>query len=74
MDTQLAYDTVTFFEEWLLRQFNVAATDDDILRVRNVAEDLITEDAEYWSRASCTRLYEVSCESLGFKPYAHLHH
>jgi hypothetical protein len=68
---QLAYETVTFFEVWLLREFSLRATSDDCLRVRNAAEDLITDDPEYWSNNSCTRLYETACQAIGLKPYCH---
>ena len=67
----LAYETVTFFEEWLLREFNTRATDENCLRVRNAAEDLISEDADYWSAMGCLRIYDAACQSIGIKPYAH---
>lgn len=65
------YDAVTFWEEWYLRQFGERAMTDNGIRVRNAAEDLYTEDVEYWADKGCTRVYEAACCVLNLQAWWH---
>jgi len=62
-------ETVTFFEVWMLRQLGDAATNENNLKARNAAEDLIFDDVEYWSNIDCERLYLYACERAKIQPY-----
>lgn len=64
----LTYETVTFFEEWMLRNLR-DATCANALAARNAAEDLIAEDPEYWSNRDCTRIYEEACRMAKVQPW-----
>jgi hypothetical protein len=64
----IAEETVTFFEVWMLRNL-FDPTSENSLKVRNVAEDLINDDPEYWHRTDCPQLYEYACGIAKVQPW-----
>ena len=67
-ENRLAYETVTFFEGWMLRNLR-EPTCNNSLKARNAAEDLINEDPEYWNRNTCERIYEEACRIAKVQPW-----
>ena len=66
----LAYETLTHFEEWMLRHLKDDATNRQNLKARNAAEDLINSEPDWYANMDSATLYSKACEIAKVIPYS----
>jgi hypothetical protein len=59
-------DVLQFFTKWLEKEYPIIDDDDELLQklVIASADDLISQDVDYWSNESVRKLYQQSYDKL----------